>query len=97
MKNTTFPTSVQIFLRALTNENRQRIMLLFAKQPVLTVGKVAEITQLGMSTVSEHLKQLKEAGLLSCEKVGKEVEYRPNIQQIQATLGMLNGFLQKCC
>jgi DNA-binding transcriptional ArsR family regulator len=50
-----------------------------------------------MSTVSEHLKQLKEAGLLRSEKFGKEVEYRPNVEQIQATLDLLGQFLKKCC
>lgn len=93
----TFPVPVQKFLHALANENRQRIMLLFAEQSVLTVGEVAERTQLGMSTVSEHLKQLKEAGLLCSEKVGKEVEYCANVAQIKASLAELNGFLKKCC
>lgn len=91
------PENVQKFLHALSNENRQRIMLLFADQPVWTVGAVAERTQLGMSTTSEHLKQLKEAGLLRSEKIGKEVEYRANVSGIQAVLAALGGFLQQCC
>ncbi len=91
------PNTVQKFLQALTNENRQRIMLLFAEQPVLTVSEVAERTQLGMSTASEHLKQLKEAGLLRAEKKGKEVEYRANVAQIQSILAELGGFLKQCC
>ena len=92
-----FPTDVNKFLQALSNENRQRIMLLFSETHVMTVGVVAERTGLGMSTVSEHLKQLKEAGLLSSEKFGKEVEYRPNVAQIKITLDLLGQFLHKCC
>ncbi len=91
------PVPVQKFLQALANENRQRIMLLFSEQPVLTVGAVAERTQLGMSTASEHLKQLKEAGLLSSEKIGKEVEYRANVEQIQTILSTLSKYLNQCC
>ncbi|MDO8416194.1 MAG: metalloregulator ArsR/SmtB family transcription factor [Agitococcus sp.] len=91
------PNNIQKFLQALANENRQRIMLLFASQPVLTVSEVAERTQLGMSTSSEHLKQLKEAGLLNSEKIGKEVEYRANVAQIQQTLDQLGAFLKQCC
>ena len=72
-------------------------MLLFASQPVLTVSEVAERTQLGMSTASEHLKQLKEAGLLNAEKIGKEVEYRANVAQIRQTLDQLGSFLKQCC
>ncbi|MEG2265170.1 MAG: metalloregulator ArsR/SmtB family transcription factor [Acinetobacter sp.] len=93
----TFPDNLQKFLHALNNPNRQRIILLFADQPMLTVGKVAELTQLSMSTVSEHLKQLKEAGLLRSEKIGKEVEYRANVANIQAILTELGSFLQRCC
>jgi ArsR family transcriptional regulator len=93
----TLPPDVQKFLQALTNENRQRIMLLFAQQPMLTVGEVAARTNLGMSTVSEHLKQLKDAGLLRSVKSGKEVQYRPNVTRIQETLNALNAFLMQCC
>ena len=93
----TLPNPIQKFLQALANENRQRIMLLFASQPVLTVSEVAERTQLGMSTASEHLKQLKEAGLVNSEKIGKEVEYRANIAQIQQNLDQLSAFLKQCC
>lgn len=92
-----FPTNIQKFLQALTNENRQRIMMLFAEKPVLTVSEVAEKTQLGMSTVSEHLKQLKDAGLLRSQKIGKEVEYCPNVAEIKSTLDALSAFLRKCC
>ena len=91
------PDNLHKFFHALTITNRQRIMLLFAEQPVLTVGEVAERTQLGMSTASEHLKQLKEAGLLRSEKIGKEVEYRANVASIQAILAELGGFLRQCC
>ena len=91
------PSDVNKFLQALSNENRQRIMLLFAEKQVMTVGEVAERAELGMSTVSEHLKQLKEAGLLTSEKFGKEVEYRPNVAQIQNILNMLGRFLKMCC
>ena len=91
------PPQIQRFLQALANENRQRIMLLFASQPILTVSEVAQRTGLGMSTVSEHLKLLKEAGLLTAEKIGKEVEYRANVAQIQQTLDQSGGFLKQCC
>ena len=68
----TIPADLNKFLHALANDNRQRIMLLFAETHVMTVGVVAERTNLGMSTVSEHLKQLKEAGLLRSENLAKK-------------------------
>lgn len=93
----TLPPEINRFLQALSNQNRQRIVLLFASKNAMTVGEVSRQTGLGMSTVSEHLKQLREAGLLCCEKQGKEVEYRVNVAQIQITLDHLGQFLKQCC
>ena len=50
-----------------------------------------------VSDLLEVLVLQKEAGLLRSEKFGKEVEYRPNVEQIQATLDLLGQFLKKCC
>ena len=58
---------------ALGDEHRQRIMLLFERGERLNVGQVAEVSTLTRSTVSHHLKILREAGVLQSEKIGKEV------------------------
>jgi DNA-binding transcriptional ArsR family regulator len=58
---------------ALGDEHRQRIMLLFEPGERLNVGQVAEVSTLTRSTVSHHLKILREAGVLRSEKIGKEV------------------------
>jgi DNA-binding transcriptional ArsR family regulator len=58
---------------ALGDEHRQRILLLFEPGERLNVGQVAEVSTLSRSTVSHHLKVLREAGVLNSEKIGKEV------------------------
>jgi DNA-binding transcriptional ArsR family regulator len=58
---------------ALGDEHRQRILLLFEPGERLNVGQVADVSTLARSTVSHHLKVLREAGVLSSEKIGKEV------------------------
>lgn len=58
---------------ALGDEHRQRILLLFDRGERLNVGQVAEVSTLTRSTVSHHLKILREAGVLQSEKIGKEV------------------------
>lgn len=58
---------------ALGDEHRQRILLLFEPGERLNVGKVAEVSTLSRSTVSHHLKILREARVLQSEKIGKEV------------------------
>lgn len=58
---------------ALGDEHRQRILLLFEPGERLNVGQIAEVSTLARSTVSHHLKVLREAGVLGSEKIGKEV------------------------
>jgi DNA-binding transcriptional ArsR family regulator len=58
---------------ALGDEHRQRILLLFEPGEHLNVGQIAEVSTLTRSTVSHHLKVLREAGVLRSEKIGKEV------------------------
>jgi ArsR family transcriptional regulator, arsenate/arsenite/antimonite-responsive transcriptional repressor len=58
---------------ALGDEHRQRILLLFERGERLNVGQIAEVSTLSRSTVSHHLKVLREAGVLESEKIGKEV------------------------
>lgn len=58
---------------ALGDEHRQRILLLFEPGERLNVGQIAEVSTLSRSTVSHHLKTLREAGVLGSEKIGKEV------------------------
>lgn len=58
---------------ALGDEHRQRILLLFEPGDRLNVGQVAEVSTLTRSTVSHHLKVLREARVLQSEKIGKEV------------------------
>ena len=60
---------------ALGDEHRQRILLLFEQGERLNVGQIAEVSTLARSTVSHHLKVLREAGVLGSEKIGKEVWY----------------------
>jgi ArsR family transcriptional regulator, arsenate/arsenite/antimonite-responsive transcriptional repressor len=58
---------------ALGDERRQRILLLFEPGEKLNAGQIVAACPLSQSTVSHHLKLLREAGVLQSEKVGKEV------------------------
>ena len=85
------------FFKALSSENRQHIMLLFMNGKRMTVNEIAEAAGLGQSTTSEQLAILKRAGLLTAEKVGKEVFYRPDKAKIVELLDALSAFLKSCC
>jgi ArsR family transcriptional regulator, arsenate/arsenite/antimonite-responsive transcriptional repressor len=70
---------------ALGDEQRQRILLTFERGERLNVTQLAEASTLARPTVSHHLKILREAGVLTSHKEGKEVFYwvaKPNLQDV---------------
>lgn len=70
------PSIVQI-LRALADPNRLRILLLLEVEE-LSVAELQEILVMGQSTISTHLSQLKQAGLVEDRRTGKSNFYRPS-------------------
>ena len=62
-------------LKALGNPVRFRIMQYLAEHPVCITGEIVEFTTLAQSTVSQHLKVLREAGLIEGEIEGPATCY----------------------
>lgn len=91
-------SALQDLFKALVSENRQRILLeVFRDGRPRTVNQIAEQLGLGQSTASEHLAQMKRAGVLQSQKVGKEVLYRPDRVQLLAQLQGLIDLVARCC
>jgi DNA-binding transcriptional ArsR family regulator len=80
---------------ALGDEHRQRIVLLFEDGERLNVGQIAEVSTLARSTVSHHLKTLRDAEVLRSEKVGKEVYFWVNRAFLAECLGNVLAYLQE--
>lgn len=78
---------------ALGDEHRQRILLLFEAGEHLNVGQIAEVSTLTRSTVSHHLKILREANVLLTEKIGKEVYFWVNKSFLESTLANVLGYI----
>ncbi|MGK9369072.1 ArsR/SmtB family transcription factor [Melioribacter sp. Ez-97] len=87
--------SVQIF-KALSDLNRLRTLKILQSRP-LCVCEITEILGLATSTVSQHLKILKEAGFIVEEKEGKWVNYminpRPSDPRISSILSSLDFWI----
>jgi len=79
---------------ALGDEHRQRILLLFEKGEHLNVGQIAEVSTLARSTVSHHLKILREAHVLLREKQGKEVYFWINHPFLEESLGNVLDYIR---
>ena len=68
------PSIVKI-LRVVAEPNRLRILLLLRGEE-LSVAELQEILAMGQSTISTHLSQLKQAGLVEDRRTGKSNLYR---------------------
>lgn len=77
-------------LKALGDKNRLRIVNMLASK-AMCVCEITQVIGLSQSTVSGHLKVLKEAGLVEDEKNGLWVEYRLEKKDslISGILGLL--------
>jgi ArsR family transcriptional regulator len=75
-QNPPMPSIVKT-LRALADPNRLRILMLL-KAEELSVAELQEILVMGQSTISTHLSQLKQAGLVEDRRTGKNNFYRPS-------------------
>ena len=79
---------------ALGDPHRQRILLMFEPGERLNVGQIVAASTLSRSAVSHHLRTLREAGVLKCEKIGKEVWYGPDPDAVRAALTDVLDFLR---
>src|ERR1035441_6814023 len=69
-------TSTINLLRILADPTRLRLLLLL-QQEELSVAEIQEILGMGQSRISAHLSQLRQAGLVSDRRAGKNIYYGP--------------------
>lgn len=83
------------FGKSIGNETRYRILenLIKGKKTVNELVAVFDLTQ---PAISQHLKTLKESGLVSDEKVGQEVYYSVNAEYTLKLLTSLVKDMNKC-
>jgi ArsR family transcriptional regulator len=75
----------------LADPTRLRLLLLL-QQEELSVAEIQEILGMGQSRISAHLSQLKQAGLVSDRRAGKNIYYGP--AKGDALHEQLNGIVQ---
>jgi len=83
-------------LAALAQGMRLRIFraLVGAAPQGLTPGSLAALLDVPASTLSFHLKELMHAGLVTQERDGRSLIYRPDIAQMN---GLLDYLTAHCC
>jgi DNA-binding transcriptional ArsR family regulator len=83
-------------IAALAHETRLdvfRLLVRFGREG-LPAGEIAQALELPPATLSFHLKELKSAGLLRCDRAGRSRFYRPDFGAIGALVGYLT---ENCC
>jgi len=83
-------------LAALAQETRLDAfrLLVQAGPEGLPAGEVAEALAVPPATLSFHLKELRNAGLVACEKQGRSKLYRPEFKAMNALLHFIS---ENCC
>jgi DNA-binding transcriptional ArsR family regulator len=69
------------FAKALSDNTRQKIMMLCCCQE-LSVNDIVAASDVAQPTVSHHLKILRNAGLVSTKRRGKQVLYTLNQERL---------------
>ncbi len=80
--------------KALAHPARIAILNLLAKKQTCVCGDIVEELPLSQSTVSQHLKELKDAGLITGEIEGAKVCYCIDAKEWKAAQVVLNGLFE---
>jgi ArsR family transcriptional regulator len=83
-------------LAALAQETRLDVFRLLVRSGPegLPVGAIAEALEVPAATLSFHLKELRSAGLVRCEREGRSRIYSPDFSAVGALMGFLTA---NCC
>lgn len=94
-----------VLAKALAHPARIAILHTLAQRGTCVCGQIVEVLPLAQATVSQHLKELKEAGLVQGEVEGPRVCYCLNedgmreLEQLMSSLivQLQLPALQRCC
>jgi len=81
------------YAAALAHPARIAILKTLAERKECVCGEIVDVLPLAQSTVSQHLKVLKEAGLIQGEVDGPKVCYCVNPQAVAKLSGLFHGLL----
>ena len=85
------------FAKALGHPTRVAIMYFLAQRKECFFGDIAEVLNISKPTVSQHLKELKEAGLIQGELMTPKVKYCVNCQGWEEATQLFAQFFIDCC
>ena len=81
------------FAKAMGHPIRLYVLDLLSKQSCCYSGDLTEVLPIAKSTLSQHLKELKEAGLIQGETEAPKIKYCLNQENWKRAQGLFNEFL----
>ena len=82
-----------VLLKAVADETRFSLVTILLKQS-LCVGGLSQRLGISEAAVSQHLKVLREAGFLSCERRGRFLHYHVNRAVLRQLADRLNSLAE---
>ena len=92
--------SLAIACKALSHPARLEILHTLARRGACFCGEIVDVMPLSQATVSQHLKTLKNAGLITGETDGPKSCYCINtttMRELRKRFGQLFGSFENCC
>lgn len=84
-------SSLAAVLSLAGNEVRLKILFLLQEQQQLCVCDLADVLNMNVSAISQHLRKLKDGGVLRAHKVGQTVFYALNARYLPLLQPLLAG------
>ena len=84
------------FAKAMGHPARMAILRFLASQESCFFGDIHDVLPIAKATVSQHLKELKEAGLIQGEIETPKVRYCINRDNWEIARGLFSGFFGGC-
>jgi len=81
-------------LRALAHPLRMKILEFIDSHDSINVNKIYNTLKLEQSITSQHLRILRNAGLVNTEREGKFIHYHINYNKVSDVLGAVGNFLE---
>jgi len=81
------------FAKAMGHPIRMYVLELLSKQSCCYSGDLTEVLPIAKSTLSQHLKELKDAGLIQGEIETPKIKYCLNQENWKLAQGLFAGFL----
>lgn len=86
--------NITVMLKALADSNRLQLLLLLQQTGEVCVSEIVSMTQEKMTTISNRLKQLHDAGLVSKRRDGQHILYALEDEHVEALLTNLLAHAQ---